>query len=97
MASSGEEALRLLEEQRFDLVLLDVMMPKVSGYEVCRVLRESYPIEELPVIFLTAKNQTSDVATGLSLGANDYLVKPISKGELSARVRPHLDLLHHPR
>ncbi len=64
-----------------------------SGYEVCRGLRKSRSIEELPVIFLTAKNQPEDVVTGLSLGANDYLTKPISKGELLARVRPHLDLL----
>ena len=92
-ASGGEEALRLIEEQPFDLVLLDVMMPRVSGYEVCRALREKYPMEKLPVLFLTAKNRTADVVTGLSLGANDFLTKPISKGELLARVRPHLDLL----
>lgn len=92
-ASGGDEALRLIEEHHFDLVLLDVMMPKVSGFEVCRALRERYPMEDLPVLFLTAKNQTDDVVTGLSLGANDYLTKPISKNELLARMRPHLDLL----
>ncbi len=80
--------MRLLGEQTFDLVLLDIMMPKMSGYEVCRLLRQKHPIGELPVIFLTAKNQTEDVVTGLSLGANDYLAKPISRGELTARVRP---------
>ncbi len=58
------------------------------------MLRESRPLEQLPVIFLTAKNQAEDVVTGLPLGANDYLTKPISKGELIARVRPHLDLVH---
>lgn len=92
-AVSGEEALRLLDEQKFDLVLLDIMMPKISGYEVCRRLREQHPISDLPVIFLTAKAQDSDVVTGMSLGANDYLAKPISKNRLLARVRPHLDLL----
>ncbi len=94
LASSGEQALRLLEEETFDLVLLDVMMPKISGYEVCRGLRENHPISDLPVIFLTAKTQDSDVVTGMALGANDYLTKPISKDRLLARVRPHLDLLH---
>ncbi|MCP4963474.1 MAG: response regulator, partial [Actinomycetia bacterium] len=74
--------------------LLDVMMPRISGYEVCRSLRASHSISDLPVIFLTAKTQDSDVVTGMTLGANDYLTKPISKDRLLARVRPHLDLLH---
>ena len=94
LASSGDEALRLLEEQTFDLVLLDIMMPKVSGYEVCLRLRQKHPLADLPVIFLTAKNQDSDVVAGMSLGANDFLTKPISKDRLLARMRPHLDLLH---
>ncbi len=93
-AAGGDQALRLIREQSFDLVLLDVMMPRVSGYEVCRVLRQTHPMEELPVLFLTAKNQISDVVAALSLGANDYLTKPIARDELLARVRPHLDLLH---
>ncbi|MEM8963626.1 MAG: ATP-binding protein [Acidobacteriota bacterium] len=92
-ASSGDEALELLAQQSFDLVLLDVMMPRVSGFEVCRVVREAHPMEELPVLFLTAKNRSSDVVTGLSLGANDYLAKPIERAELLARIRPHLGLL----
>ncbi len=92
-APSGDEALRLIRAKKFDLVLLDVMMPKVSGFEVCRALREEYPIGELPVLFLTAKNQIEDVVAGLSLGANDFLTKPIAKSELLARIRPHLDLL----
>jgi DNA-binding response OmpR family regulator len=60
---------------------------------VCRILRQSHPMTELPVIFLTAKNLASDVVTGLSLEANDYLTKPISKGELLARVKSQLKLL----
>ncbi len=75
-------------------MLLDVMMPKISGYEVCRSLRASHSISDLPVIFLTAKTQDADIVTGMALGANDYLTKPISKDRLLARVRPHLDLLH---
>ncbi len=94
LASSGEQALRLLEEETFDLVLLDVMMPRISGYEVCRSLREHHSLSDLPVIFLTAKTRGSDVVAGMALGANDYLTKPISKDRLLARVRPHLELLH---
>ncbi|MCP5029301.1 MAG: response regulator, partial [Actinomycetia bacterium] len=72
-AASGPEALRLLAERSIDLVILDVMMPRMSGFEVCRELRERYPLEELPVIFLTAKNQAEDLVVGLAAGANDYL------------------------
>ncbi len=92
-ASSGREALRLLEAHRFDLVLLDIMMPKMSGYEVCRILRQKTSLEELPVIFLTAKNRVSDLVTGFASGANDYLTKPVAKNELLARVGAHLQLL----
>ncbi len=92
-ASSGREALRLLEEETFDLVLLDIMMPKMSGYEVCRILRQKSSLEELPVIFLTAKNRVSDLVTGFASGANDYLTKPVAKNELLARVGAHLQLL----
>ncbi len=94
LASSGEQALRLLEQESFDLVLLDIMMPRISGYEVCRSLREHHSLSDLPVIFLTARSQDSDVVTGMALGANDYLMKPISRDQLLARVRPHLELLH---
>ncbi|MEM7588439.1 MAG: response regulator, partial [Acidobacteriota bacterium] len=97
LASGGDQALRLLEEQSFDLMLLDVMMPRVSGYEVCKALRSSHRLAELPVIFLTARSQDSDAVTGMSLGANDYLTKPISKDHLLARVRSHLELLRFHR
>ncbi|MEM7584525.1 MAG: ATP-binding protein [Acidobacteriota bacterium] len=92
-AASGPEALELIEGQTPDLVLLDVMMPKMSGYEVCRTLRRDHPIDALPVVFLTAKGQASDLVVGLAAGANDYLPKPISKSELLARVATHLGLL----
>lgn len=92
LAKDGREALRRLQEREFDLVVLDVMMPRMSGYEVCRALRESHPVEKLPVIFLTAKNQVSDLVAGFSAGGNDYLAKPVSKDELLARVRIHLEL-----
>ncbi|MEM1179368.1 MAG: ATP-binding protein [Acidobacteriota bacterium] len=92
-AASGAEALETLEHTAFDLVLLDVMMPKMSGYEVCRELRLKLGVEELPVIFLTAKTQEVDLVAGFEEGGNDYLQKPVTKAELLARVAFHLRLL----
>ena len=90
---NGMAALEALEKgPQPDLILLDIMMPRMSGYEVCKQLRERWPVHELPVIFLTAKNQVFDLVTGFASGANDYLAKPISKDELLARVRTHLQL-----
>ncbi|MEM7588444.1 MAG: response regulator, partial [Acidobacteriota bacterium] len=93
LAASGPEALELAEKQSFDLVILDVMMPKMSGYEVCRALRKRHSLDELPVVFLTAKNQVTDLVAGLDAGGNDYLTKPIGRDELLARVRTHLELV----
>lgn len=90
---SGEEALEALAQQPpFHLVLLDVMMPRMSGYELCQRIREKYLPSELPVLMITAKNQVSDLVEGLNTGANDYLTKPFSKDELLARLRTHLNL-----
>ena len=92
-AMNGEEAMRHLESSRpFDLVLLDVMMPRMSGYEVCHKIREKHLPSELPVIMVTAKNQVEDLVQGLSLGANDYLAKPFSREEFLARIQTHIDL-----
>ena len=91
---SGEGALARLEQgESYDLVLLDVMMPGLSGFEVCRRLRKTFPRQELPVIFLTARSRDEDLAEGLTVGANDYLLKPTSRAELMSRVALHLDLL----
>ena len=92
-AGGGDEALALINQQHFDLILLDIMMPQVSGYEVCKQAREQFSSHELPIIFLTAKSQGNDLVTGFSLGANDFLTKPISRDELLARVNIHLQLL----
>jgi signal transduction histidine kinase/CheY-like chemotaxis protein len=92
-AASGPEALDLLASQSFDLVLLDIMMPGMSGYDVCQRLRQVFPKSILPVIILSARNQAEDVARGLEAGANDYLGKPISRVELLARITTHLNLL----
>ncbi|MCJ8269670.1 MAG: ATP-binding protein, partial [Psychrosphaera sp.] len=92
-ASSGQQALTLLKDEPFDLVLLDVMMPQMSGFEVCQQLREIHSCNDLPVIFLTANNQVSDLVHSFAVGANDYLTKPVAKHELLARVETHLKLL----
>ena len=92
-ASNGIEALALLENGLDpDIILLDVMMPKMTGYEVAAKLRERYPADQLPILLLTAKTQVQDIVTGLSVGANDYLNKPISRNELIARMRTHTNL-----
>lgn len=91
-AMNGQEALDWLEKEKLDLVLLDIMMPKMSGYEVCREIRKKFLPSELPVIMITAKDQVTDLVEGLASGANDYLSKPFSKDELLARIKTHLNL-----
>ena len=94
-ASSGPKALEILQKDPdYHLIILDIMMPKMSGYEVCEKLREMYPSSELPVVMLTAKNRVTDLMEGFSSGANDYLTKPFSKDELLTRIRTHLELSH---
>lgn len=91
--NSGIEALKMVAEgEKFDLLLLDIMMPKMSGYEVCRKLRLQYSLFELPILMLTAKSQIQDIVLGFQAGANDYLSKPFDKTELLARVQTLLSL-----
>lgn len=91
--SNGREALALLKDEiTFDLILLDIMMPGMSGYEVCQRIRERYQASELPIILLTAKNAISELVQGFNLGANDYLTKPFSKNELLSRLKTHINL-----
>ncbi|MEO1368670.1 MAG: response regulator, partial [Acidobacteriota bacterium] len=92
-ASSGPEALELMTREAVDLVLLDIMMPRMSGYEVCRRIRAEHSREDLPVIFLSAKNRAADRVAGFEEGGNDYLAKPIAKQELLKRVDTQLELL----
>lgn len=92
-AMNGDAALDAINSgTNFDLVLLDIMMPKMSGYEVLEQIREKYLPSELPIIIVTAKNQVQDLVHGLAIGANDYLGKPFSKDEFLARVRTQLNL-----
>ncbi len=93
-ASDGQRCLQWFEQadQPPDLLLLDVMMPHLNGFEVTERLRQRFAGHQLPIILLTAKNQVSDLMQGLSSGANDYLTKPFSKDELLARIRTHLSL-----
>ena len=92
-ALNGHDALRMMGEGlAIDAVLLDVMMPRMDGYEVCARLRESFPTNVLPVVMLTAKNQIGDLVAGLAAGANDYITKPFTGQELLARLRTHLRL-----
>tara|TARA_B110000858_G_scaffold194218_1_gene248181 strand:- start:30706 stop:33840 length:3135 start_codon:yes stop_codon:yes gene_type:complete len=91
-ALDGEEALRLFHQESPDLVLLDVMMPRMSGFELCKEIRKVEPINRLPIIMLTAKDQAQDLAEGFSSGANDYISKPFTKKELLSRIKTHLEL-----
>ncbi len=87
LAEDGPVALEILENGiEPDLVLLDVMLPGISGYEVCRMIRQKYTLYDLPVLMCTLKTQVADIVTGLESGANDYLTKPFDKRELLARV-----------
>ena len=86
-ASNGEEVLRIIDEQSIELLILDIMMPKMSGYEVCQRLRKKYSLMELPILMLTAKSQVRDKITSFEVGANDYLAKPCDKQELLSRVK----------
>lgn len=95
-ASTGAEALRLIEQepQSFDLILLDIMMPNLNGYEVCQQLKANPAIREIPVIFLTAKVDVDSVTKGFDLGGVDYITKPFHANELLVRVKTHLELYH---
>ncbi len=96
-AFNGPEALEILEQEAVQLVLLDVMMPRMSGYEVCHRIRAKQALNQLPVIMLTAKTQIVDIVSGFEAGANDYVTKPFSRQEILARVQTHLQLAESSR
>jgi signal transduction histidine kinase len=91
-ASNGHQALDMIPEAQPDLVLLDVMMPEIDGFEVCRQLKKNPAAADIPIIFLTAKAETTNVVKGFEIGAVDYVTKPFNPAELLARVKTHLEL-----
>jgi len=94
-AKSGEEALQRVKETSFDLILLDIMMPGQTGFDVCVKLKADPNTEKIPVIFLSAKNDALDVVQGFDVGGVDYVTKPFNQAELMARVKTHLKLKYY--
>lgn len=91
-SQSGRDALDKVQNASFDLILLDIMMPEMDGYQTCRQIRELPEYHEVPVIFLTAKIDKASIVKGFEVGAVDYIVKPFHGAELLARIRTHLEL-----
>ncbi len=92
IANGGHKALQMADKLMPDLILLDVMMPEIDGYEVCRRLKQNASTESIPVIFLTAKVETEDIVKGFRVGGVDYVTKPANREELLARINTHLEL-----
>jgi len=92
-ALSGKDALEILETTPITLILLDIMMPGMDGFEVCYTLKENPKTKDIPIIFLTAKTETDDIVTGFLIGGVDYLTKPFRKEELICRVNNHIELI----
>ena len=92
-AVSGEECFKNISELKPDLILLDIVMPNMDGYEVCKQLKKNKNTSNIPVIFLSAKKDPADKVKGLSLGAVDYITKPFDAGEVVARVKSQLKFL----
>jgi CheY-like chemotaxis protein len=93
-AHDGEETLRSVDEHKPDLILLDVMMPKLSGFEVCRKLRASAPTRDILVLMVTALNEPGDFERGVQAGTDDFLTKPVNKLELLCRIKSLLRVRH---
>ncbi|MCX7833545.1 MAG: hybrid sensor histidine kinase/response regulator [Ignavibacteria bacterium] len=92
IALNGQQAINIATKKKPDLILLDVAMPEMDGFEVCKILKENPETREIPIIFLTAKTETDDIVKGFEIGAVDYITKPFKTAELLARVRTHLEL-----
>ncbi|NCC52084.1 MAG: response regulator [Spartobacteria bacterium] len=91
-ATSGTQVLGMLKHMKPDLILLDIMMPEMDGYEVCRRIKEQDELKDIPIVFLSAKNEVEDVVKGFKFGAVDYITKPFNASELLARVNTHVAL-----
>jgi DNA-binding response OmpR family regulator len=92
MAKSGKDAIKFLEKEAADLVLLDIMMPDEDGLEVCRLIKKSITLKEIPIIFVTARVESEDIVRGFDAGGVDYITKPFNPSELLARVKTHIEL-----
>ncbi|MCU7834067.1 MAG: two-component system response regulator [gamma proteobacterium symbiont of Taylorina sp.] len=98
IATDGEKALKIAQgKSKPDLILLDIMMPGIDGYEVCKQLKANYSTADIPVIFVTAKGEVKDESRGFDLGAVDYITKPVSPALVSRRVNTHLNLYDQKR
>ena len=86
-ANNGEEAVQTASREFPDLILLDVRMPRMTGYDACRVMKADPELKDIPIVFLSAKGQESEVKTGMDVGAEDYLLKPFAPDQLTDRVR----------
>jgi len=95
VATDGKSGLEILNESKIDLVLLDIMMPEMDGYEVCKIIRNTPKIKDIPIIFLTAKSQEEDIEKAYELGGNDYITKPFKEKELLARIDIQLKIKEH--
>lgn len=91
-AENGKTALKAINHKLPDLILLDISMPDLSGFEVCKILKSDDKTKEIPIIFLTAHNETEEIVNGFTLGAVDYITKPYNKIELLSRVKTHIEL-----
>jgi len=90
LANNGEEALKhAFDNDSIDLIILDIMMPKMDGYEVTKKLKNSDSTKDIPVILLTSKAQKNDIMKGIEVGANDYMVKPFMFGDLLKKIQKH--------
>ncbi|MEW6600383.1 MAG: response regulator transcription factor [Nitrospirota bacterium] len=94
VSSDGEDALRRIKQKKYDLIILDLMLPGIQGLELCRILKSSEDTSFIPIIMLTAKNEELDKVLGLEMGADDYITKPFSPRELVARVKAVLRRTH---
>jgi DNA-binding response OmpR family regulator len=89
-AADGVQAVELMKQQQFDLVLLDLQMPAMDGFSVCRILRSDARLQSLPILVLTVRSDPADILAGFAEGATDYMTKPFSEAQLRARVRSWL-------
>ncbi|WKZ51861.1 MAG: response regulator [Anaerolineales bacterium] len=86
-ASNGEEAVQMASRENPDLILMDVRMPRMTGYDACRLIKQDSKLKDTPVVFLSAKGQESEIQTGLDVGAEEYLLKPFAPDQLTDRVK----------